>query len=218
MRFGQSIILHLVALASRPGFAPAIRLCTRGSSYNSDFTKIFPFNGQRINMLDLACQESQPDLALLMLQTLSPEAAQGSVTVHGGTLIHFEWKPSVVYAEGGKRKCADESEFLQQRLYAQCAVGHGLGIDSQILPSYNRYHAQHPVDFNVEYTDEGWYPPIQNRGGCTSLMIALKRRSFRMAGVLGDLGADWHTLTDHYHERTAYEMLERAADEGTRRR
>ena len=43
-------------------------------------------------------------------------------------------------------------------------------------------------------------------------MIALKRRIFRMAGVLGDLGADWHTLTDNYHERSAYEMLEHAAD------
>ena len=43
-------------------------------------------------------------------------------------------------------------------------------------------------------------------------MIALKLRSFRMAGVRVDLGADWHTLTDHHHEQTAYEMLERAAD------
>jgi hypothetical protein len=43
-------------------------------------------------------------------------------------------------------------------------------------------------------------------------MIALKRRSFRMAGVLGDLGADWHILTDNYLEHTAYEILERTSD------
>ena len=59
-----------------------------------------------------------------------PGSGPGQQNRSRATLIH---KPSLVWAEGGRRKRDEEREFLRQQQYAQCVVQQGVGIDSQIL-------------------------------------------------------------------------------------
>ena len=120
------------------------------------------------------------------------------------TLIHMMWTP-----QGYGRTQRDEEVVLrQEKQYAEHVVLNlKIDVNAQVTIEYNDYQGQHPEDYE-EDRDEEYNPRFEDPGGMTPVMKAIRRHSYGMAAVLGDLGADWHTLTDHYHERTAYEMLD----------
>ncbi len=101
----------------------------------------------------------------------------------------------------------------RQAQYAQFLVEDvQVPIDTHISPQYNAYEGQHPLDHEAHREEE--YNPMfedrRGRGGYTSLMLPIKRRSFGITEVLGYLGADWHMLANA-HGHTAYAMLKVAA-------
>ena len=174
--------------------------------YKTDFVKHIYRFGRRSSLVNIACHYSEYDIGFLMVRTLTREDAKKIVTVYNETPIHMEWTQTLVYVDG--ILCRDNpTKLLRQEMYARHVVDI-LGCDvnkAQISPPYDACRGQHPIDFNPTFTEE-YNPNVENRGGYTSLMTAMRRRSFRMAGVLADLGADWHTLVNA-SGLTAYQMI-----------
>jgi len=170
----------------------------------------FQFCGRRLSLCLFACLESEYELGFLMVRMMSPEDAQNMRTCHNETLIHMNWRKTLVCDNNGIFRRDDPTALLRMAQYAQFVVLIlNVPIDAQITLDYNVNQGQHPLDYEM---DEEYNPDFEDRGGYTSLMLAIKRRSFGMAGVLGDLGADWHTLVNA-DGQTAYDMLRIAAEE-----
>ena len=172
-----------------------------------DFTKFFSFCGQRLPLCIFACTQGEFEIGLLMLETLSPEDAQKMTTCFNFTLMHMMWKPMIwEYGSIGN----EEVVLLRQKRYAEYVVlSLGVDVNAQITNEYNDYQGQHPEDYE-EDREEEYNPMFEDLGGLTPVMNAIKRHSYGMAAVLGDLGADWHTLANA-DGHTAYEMLLTAA-------
>ena len=175
----------------------------------ADCTNVFPFCGSRCSLGLLACHTGNYELGLRILHSMSPEAAQRVKDCHNRTLIHMDWVAMVRWGPDGHRQRQDNVVELRQAQYARHVVQNlGVPIDTQIDLEYNTYQGQHPDDFGEHnWYNESYAPSRDDLGGYTSLMIAIKRRSFAIAGVLGGLGADWHTLRNP-DGRTSYEMLQ----------
>ena len=122
------------------------------------------------------------------------------------TLIHMMWTP-----QGYGRTQRDEEVVLrQEKQYAEHVVLNlKIDVNAQVTIEYNDYQGQHPEDYE-EDRDEEYNPVFENIGLLTGVMLAIKRHSYGMAAVLGDLGADWHTLVNA-EGHTAYDMLVTAA-------
>jgi len=98
---------------------------------------------------------------------------------------------------------------LQKRYAEYVVLSLGVDVNAQITNEYNDYQGQHPEDYE-EDREEEYNPMFEDLGGLTPVMNAIKRHSYGMAAILGDLGADWHTLANA-DGHTAYEMLLTAA-------
>ena len=174
--------------------------------YDSDFTKLFEIRGKHLNLCLLACVLGEYELGFLMVQTMSPEKAQLQKTIYNQTLLHMYWGRTLETTGGERLRRLERGK--QYANYLVDALG--CDIDAKISLEYNQFQGQdgHPAHHGV--FDEEWDEEHDGLGLFTPLMYAIHSRSFDMAVVLADLGADWHTLVNAQGQ-TAYRMLVIAA-------
>jgi len=82
----------------------------------------FQFCGRRLSLCLFACLESEYELGFLMVRMMSPEDAQNMRTCHNETLIHMNWRKTLVCDNNGIFRRDDPTALLRMAQYAQFVV------------------------------------------------------------------------------------------------